>query len=177
MVRPWKSQTKAIRKSPLRFGGGNSRGFFAPRPKQKLFQRWRKRFGRTRSCPTVLGLSQRNVLAQGVRLPEETWTIRVTRRRDAAQTKTRIAVWEQYKEVQKLIYQGKSKTAACREVANRAGKRKTQRAVEIAYNECAELMSRLIEEPKRRAEAAMQRSKALRENLRSGSELEDDPSS
>jgi hypothetical protein len=50
-------------------------------------------------------------------------------------------------------------------------------AVEIAYNECAELMSRLIEEPKRRAEAAMQRSKALRENLRSGSELEDDPSS
>jgi hypothetical protein len=71
----------------------------------------------------------------------------------------------------------KSKTAACREVANRAGKRKTQRAVEIAYNECAEFMYRLIEEPKRRAEAAMQRSKALRENLRSGSELEDDPSS
>ena len=128
--------------------------------------------------PHIFRLVLADMLEGGsVRLPEETWTIRVTRRRDAAQTKTRIAVWEQYKEVQKLIYQGKSKTAACREVANRAGKRKTQRAVEIAYNECAELMSRLIEEPKRRAEAAMQRSKALRENLRSGSELEDDPSS
>jgi hypothetical protein len=128
--------------------------------------------------PHIFRLVLADMLEGGsVRLPEETWTIRVTRRRDAAQTKTRIAVWEQYKEVQKLIYQRKSKTAACREVANRAGKRKTQRAVEIAYNECAELMSRLIEEPKRRAEAAMQRSKALRENLRSGSELEDDPSS
>ena len=127
--------------------------------------------------PHIFRLVLADMLEGGsVRLPEETWTIRVTRRRDAAQTKTRIAVWEQYKEVQK-IYQGKSKTAACREVANRAGKRKTQRAVEIAYNECAELMSGLIEEPKRRAEAAMQRSKALRENLRSGSELEDDPSS
>ena len=100
-----------------------------------------------------------------VRLSEDSWTIRAVRRRDAAQTKARIAVWEQYKEVQELIYQGKSKTAACREVANRDGKLKTQRAVEIAYNECAELLSRLIEEPKRRAEAAIQRSKALRENL------------
>ena len=50
---------------------------------------------------------------------------------------------------------------ACREVADRHGK--TQRAVEIAYKENAELMLKLIEEPRKRVEFAMQRSKALRE--------------
>jgi hypothetical protein len=131
------------------------------------------------AMPDIFRLALADMLEGGgsVRLSEESWTVRAVRRRDAAQTKARIAVWEQYKEVQELIYQGKSKTAACREVANRDGKLKTQRAVEIAYNECAELLSRLNEEPKRRAEAAMQRSKALREKLRSTGELEDDPSS
>ena len=47
---------KVIRTQSLRFGRDNSRGFFTPRPKQKLFQRWRKRFGRMRSCPTSFGL-------------------------------------------------------------------------------------------------------------------------
>jgi hypothetical protein len=36
---------------------------------------------------------------------------------------------------------------------------------EIAYKEHTELMFKLIEEPRKRAEAAMERSKALRESL------------
>ena len=98
-----------------------------------------------------------------VRLDEPTWTIRAIRRQDAKQTRARIAVWHQYKEVQELINQGELMTVACREVAGRHGK--TQRAVEIAYKEHAELMLKLIEEPRKRAEAAMQRSKARRESL------------
>jgi hypothetical protein len=84
------------------------------------------------AMPDIFRLALADMLEGGsVRLSEESWTIRAMRRRDAVQTKARIAVWEQYKAVQELIYQGKSKTAACREVANRDGKLKTQRAVEL----------------------------------------------
>jgi hypothetical protein len=128
------------------------------------------------AMPHIFRLVLADMLEGGsVRLDEPTWTISAIRRRDAKQTRARIAVWQEYKEVQELINQGKLVAVACREVGGRHGK--TQRAVEIAYKEHAELMLKLIEEPKKRTEAAMQRSKALCENLRSGSQLEDDPSS
>ena len=114
--------------------------------------------------PHIFRLAIADMLEGGsVRLDEPSWTIRAVWRQDAKQTRARIAVWQQYKEVQELINQGTLMTVACREVAGRHGK--TQRAVEIAYKEHAELMFKLIEEPRKRAEAAMQRSKALRESL------------
>jgi hypothetical protein len=107
-----------------------------------------------------------------VRLSEESWTIRAVRRRDAAQTKIKLTAWKHYKEVHALMSDGMSKTGACKEVARR--RHKEQRAIEISYNKHANLMRPWVEEPRKRAEAAMQRSKALRENLRSGSQLEDE---
>jgi hypothetical protein len=98
-----------------------------------------------------------------VRSSEESWAISAVRREDAKQTRARLAVWQQYKEVQELIHEGKLLAVACREVARQHGK--TQRAVEIAYKEHADWMFKLIEEPRKRAEAAMQRWKALRESL------------
>jgi hypothetical protein len=116
------------------------------------------------TMPHIFQLALADMLEGGsVRLSEPSWTIRAVRRQDAKQTRARIAVWQQYKEVQELINHGKLITVACREVASRHGK--TQRAVEIAYKEHADLMAKLIEEPRKRVEAAMQRSKALRESL------------
>jgi hypothetical protein len=114
--------------------------------------------------PQIFRLALADMLQGGsVRLSEPSWTIRAVKRQDAKQTRARIAVWQQYKEVQDLINQGKLMTVACREVAERRGK--TQRAIEIAYKEYAELMFKLIEEPRKRAESAMQRSKTRRESL------------
>ena len=122
--------------------------------------------------PRIFRLALADMLEGGsVHLSDPSWTIRAISRWDAKQTRARIAVWQQYKEVQELINQGKLMTVACRKVASRHGK--TQRAVEIAYKEHADLMAELIEEPRKRVEAAMQRSKALRESLANN----DDPSS
>jgi hypothetical protein len=116
------------------------------------------------AMPHIFRLALADMLEGGsVRLSEPSWTIRAVRREDAKQTRARIAVWQQYKEVQELINQGKLMTVACREVAERRGK--TQRAIEIAYKEHAELTFKLIEEPRKSAEAAIQRSKARRESL------------
>jgi hypothetical protein len=116
------------------------------------------------AMPHIFRLVLADMLEGGsVRLSEESWTIRAARREDSKQTRARIAVWQQYKEVQELINRGKLVAVACREVASRHGK--TQRAVEIAYKEHADLMTKLIEEPRKRVKAAMQRSKALRESL------------
>jgi hypothetical protein len=125
------------------------------------------------AMPNIFRLVLADMLEGGsVRLDKPSWTIRAVRRQDAKQTRARIAVWEQYKEVQELINKGKLMTVACREVAGRHGK--TQRAIEIAYKEHVDLMYKLVEEPRKRAAAAMQRSKALRENLGYGGQLEDD---
>jgi hypothetical protein len=114
--------------------------------------------------PHIFRLVLADMLEGGsIRLSDPSWAIRAVRRQDAKQTRGRIAVWQQYREVRELISHGKSMTVACREVARRCGK--TQRAVEIAYKECADLMTKLMEEPRKRVEAAMQRSKALRETL------------
>jgi len=110
-----------------------------------------------------------------VHLTETSWTLRPVRRRDADITKIKLTAWKHYKEVHALISDGMSKTGACKEVARR--RNKDQRAIEISYNKHANLMRQLVEEPRKRAEAAMRRSKALPENLRSGSQLEDESSS
>jgi hypothetical protein len=113
--------------------------------------------------PPIFRLALADMLEGGsVRLSDPSWTIRAVRREHAKQTRARIAVWQQYKEVQELINRGKLMTAACREVASRHGK--TQRAVEIAYKQHADLMAKLIEEPRKRVGAVMQRSKALRKS-------------
>jgi hypothetical protein len=104
------------------------------------------------------------------------WTIKVVRRRDAKQTKARLDVYAECKEVQRLVEKRMLPAVACREVAKNLGKRKTQRSIEIAYQAHLKLMDRALGEARRRAQAAMQRSKALRENLVDGVGL-DDPSS
>lgn len=111
----------------------------------------------------------------GVRLPDPSWTIRAVRRRDENLTKIRTTAWKHYKEVQELINNGMSMTRACKEVARR--RNKEQRAIEITYNNCADMMYQLVEEPRKRAEAAIHRSKALRQTLRYGSRPEDDQGS
>jgi hypothetical protein len=109
------------------------------------------------------------------RLSYPSWTIRAVKRRDADITKIQSIAWKHYKEVQELINNGMSKTGACKEVAGR--RNKEQRAIEISYNKHANLVRRLIEEPLKRAEAAAQRSRTLRENRGFRSHPEDDPSS
>jgi hypothetical protein len=96
---------------------------------------------------------------------EPAWTIQVVKRRDSKQTKSRLAVYAACKEVQGLVDQGESPTAACRAIATRS--RKSQRSIEVAYQNYVALMDKMIGEPKRRAEAAMARSKALRRRLAS----------
>jgi hypothetical protein len=128
------------------------------------------------AMPDIFRLAVADMLEGGsVRPSEESWTIRAVRRRDAAQTKIKLTAWKHYKEVQGLINGGMSKTEACKEVARR--RNKEQRAIEISYNKHANLMRQLVKEPRKRVEAAMRRSKALPENLRSGSQLEDESSS
>jgi hypothetical protein len=111
----------------------------------------------------------------GVRLTDPSWTIRAVRRRDEKLTKVRITAWKHYREVQELINNGMLMTVACKEVARR--RNKEQRAIEITYKNCAETMYQLVGEPRKRAEAASRRSKALRQTLRDGSQLEDDQGS
>ena len=73
--------------------------------------------------PHIFRLVLADMLEGGsVRLSGPSWTIRAVRRQDAKQTRARIAVWQQYREVQELIKQGRSMTVACREVADRHGK-------------------------------------------------------
>src|SRR5580693_2306038 len=56
--------------------------------------------------PHIFRLALADMLEGGsVRLDEPTWTIRAIRRQDAKQTRARIAVWQQYREVQELIIQ------------------------------------------------------------------------
>jgi hypothetical protein len=91
---------------------------------------------------------------------EPAWTIQVVKRRDPKQTKSRLAVYAACKEVQGLVDQGESPTAACRAIASRS--RKPQRSIEVAYQNYVALMDKMS-----RAEAAMARSKALRRRLAS----------
>jgi hypothetical protein len=100
------------------------------------------------------------------------WTIKVVRRRDTKHIRGMLLVYNQCRQVETLVKAGMSSGAACREVAEHCGK--TQRSVEIAYETYRKRHHMAIGELRRRAEAAMQRSKALRENLRYGSQLEDD---
>ena len=111
----------------------------------------------------------------GVRLPDPSWTIRAVRRRDASLTKIRLTAWKHYKEVQELINNEMSMTGACKEVARR--RNKDQRAIEITYNKYADTMYQLVEEPRKRAEAAIHRSKALRQTVRHRSRPGDDQGS
>jgi hypothetical protein len=128
------------------------------------------------AMPNIFRLVLADMLEGGsVRLSEESWTIRAVRRRDADITKIKLPAWKRYREVQALINDRMSKTGACKEVARRHNK--DQRAIEISYNKHAALMRQLVEEPRKRAEAAMQRSKALRQTLRYGSRPEDDQGS
>jgi hypothetical protein len=94
---------------------------------------------------------------------EMSWTIKVVRRRDTKHVRGMLLVHQQCKEVEALVRGGSSPTAACREVAKKSGK--SQRSVEVAYQEHRKRLDMAIGESKRRAEAAMQRSRALRENL------------
>jgi hypothetical protein len=128
------------------------------------------------AMPNIFRLVLADMLEGGsVRLSEESWTIRAMRRRDADITKIKLTAWKHYKEVQALINDGMSKTGACKEVARR--RNKEQRAIEISYNKHANLMRQLVEEPRKRVDAAMQRSRALRENPGFRSHPKDDPSS
>ena len=111
----------------------------------------------------------------GVRLPDPSWTIRAVRRRDESLTKIRLTAWKHYKEVQELINNGMPMTGACKEVARR--RNKDQRAIEITYNKYADTMYQLVEEPRKRAEAAIHRSKALRQTARHRSRPGDDQGS
>jgi hypothetical protein len=99
----------------------------------------------------------------GVRSPDYSWTIQVVKRRDGKQTRGRLAVYAACKEVQELVDKGSLPTVACREVATRRGK--TQRSVEKAYQAHLKVLDMAVGEARRRAEAAMQRSKTLRESL------------
>jgi hypothetical protein len=103
---------------------------------------------------------------------EMSWTIKVVRRRDTKHVRGMLAVYAQCKEIGTLIEAGMSQTAACRRVAEQCGK--TQRSVEMAYGAYRERLDMMIGESKRRAEAAMARSKTLRDNLGFGSHREDD---
>ena len=117
------------------------------------------------AVPNIFRLALADMLeGVGVRLDEPSWTIRAVRRRDETLTRIQLSAWKHYEEVKELITNGLSMTAACKEVARR--RNKEQRAIEITYNKCAGIMYQLIEEPRKRAEAAMQRSKALRANNR-----------
>jgi hypothetical protein len=106
---------------------------------------------------------------------EMSWTIKVVRRRDTKHIRGMLSVYAACKEVERLVSEGMLPTVACRVVAGQCGK--SQRSIEIAYQTHRKRLDMAIGEPKRRAEAAMRRSKALPENLRSGSQLEDDPGS
>ena len=97
---------------------------------------------------------------------EPAWTIQVVKRRNSKQTKSRLAVYAACKEVQGLVDQRESPTAACRAIASRSP-RKSQRSIEVAYQNYVALMDKEIGEAKRRAEAAMARSKTLRRRLAS----------
>jgi hypothetical protein len=106
---------------------------------------------------------------------EMSWTIKVVRRRDTKHIRGMLSVYAVCKEIERLVQEGMLPTVACREVAKQCGK--SQRGIEIAYKTYRTRMEMAIGEPRRMAEAAMQRSKVLRENLRVGSHLEDDQGS
>jgi hypothetical protein len=60
---------------------------------------------------------------------DPSWRIEVVMRRDTKQTRGRLAVYAECKEVHDLINRGTLMTVACREVAARRGK--TQRSIEM----------------------------------------------
>jgi hypothetical protein len=132
-----------------------------------------------KAMPDILRLILADMLETGgVRgTIEPSWTIKIVRRRDKKQTKGRLDVYAACKEVQRFVEKGMLPAVACREVAKNLGKGKTQRGIEIAYQAHLKLMDRALGETKRRVQAAMQRSQALRQNLRYGGQLEEDQGS
>jgi hypothetical protein len=119
--------------------------------------------------PSIFRLVLADMLETGgVRGPDLSWTIKVIKRRDVKQTRGRLGVYAACKEVQELVDKGSLPTVACRQVATQRGK--TQRSIEKAYQDYLKIMDMSVGEARRRAEAAMERSKALREGLANNDE-------
>jgi hypothetical protein len=96
---------------------------------------------------------------------EPSWTIKAVRRRDTKQTRGHLAVYAVCKEVHRLVDQGALPTVACREVAKLHNR--TLRSVEKSYQSYVQILDNTLGEAKRRADAAIARSKAMREGLAS----------
>jgi hypothetical protein len=132
-----------------------------------------------KAMPDILRLILADMLETGgVRgTIEPSWRIKIVMRRDTAQTKARLEVYAACKAVQRFVEKGMPPAVACREVAKNLGRGKTQRGIEMAYQAHLKLMDRALGETKRRVEAAMQRSQALRQSRRYGGQLEEDQGS